>query len=428
MGKGKDRNQPCPCGSGLKYKKCCYGKPSVNKEGNMSQADKELIATIMDTVMDEYLADHKVVFRSNSDRALAHFSLLKAQRKDFERSRICMFPDCTRRSIKRSHTISRGALSLIAEDGHVFSPEFNQVSGHLGLAKIGLNQASTFPGFCELHELEFQRFESIVQMRENNDYVLQLFRTICREIAIKEHHLRHLKTIVQNFKKRRTEWGQRRTEELLRAQFQVDVKFSVKGFQIETDDIVAEADRKLDETGKDLPFFKESFFKPFLDAQQSGVLELTLVYDVLPERLPLALAGRGEFIVRANEAGSNGNNIQAILNVLPTKDGTAIFICVPNAHKEDLMVYISSFRGKHGDREGVLRMIESWMLHGSDHWFLSPSAWLGLSGDQRETALKAIMDTSHNIGAEPEAGLLDGARNNPQPVRKQEDCMLGGQA
>lgn len=21
------RNDPCPCGSGLKYKKCCYGKP-----------------------------------------------------------------------------------------------------------------------------------------------------------------------------------------------------------------------------------------------------------------------------------------------------------------------------------------------------------------------------------------------------------------
>jgi uncharacterized membrane protein YheB (UPF0754 family) len=25
------RNQPCPCGSGKKYKKCCYGKNNINK-------------------------------------------------------------------------------------------------------------------------------------------------------------------------------------------------------------------------------------------------------------------------------------------------------------------------------------------------------------------------------------------------------------
>lgn len=24
--KGSDRNKPCPCGSGLKFKKCCIGK------------------------------------------------------------------------------------------------------------------------------------------------------------------------------------------------------------------------------------------------------------------------------------------------------------------------------------------------------------------------------------------------------------------
>lgn len=26
------RNDPCPCGSGLKYKKCCFGKSAVRKK------------------------------------------------------------------------------------------------------------------------------------------------------------------------------------------------------------------------------------------------------------------------------------------------------------------------------------------------------------------------------------------------------------
>lgn len=33
--KGRDRNQPCPCGSGFKYKKCCgVLEPVKDKEGN----------------------------------------------------------------------------------------------------------------------------------------------------------------------------------------------------------------------------------------------------------------------------------------------------------------------------------------------------------------------------------------------------------
>jgi uncharacterized protein YchJ len=30
------RNDPCPCGSGKKYKKCCYGKKSAGKQADNS--------------------------------------------------------------------------------------------------------------------------------------------------------------------------------------------------------------------------------------------------------------------------------------------------------------------------------------------------------------------------------------------------------
>ncbi len=31
--KAPGRNDPCPCGSGKKYKKCCYGKKTAGKDG-----------------------------------------------------------------------------------------------------------------------------------------------------------------------------------------------------------------------------------------------------------------------------------------------------------------------------------------------------------------------------------------------------------
>jgi len=44
------RNDPCPCGSGLKYKKCCFGKPpkpkfkaTVIKSGNAESKVPDLM-------------------------------------------------------------------------------------------------------------------------------------------------------------------------------------------------------------------------------------------------------------------------------------------------------------------------------------------------------------------------------------------------
>lgn len=49
------RNDPCPCGSGLKYKKCCYGKPAkpkftakVIKAGRQEEQTHDLMSRFME--------------------------------------------------------------------------------------------------------------------------------------------------------------------------------------------------------------------------------------------------------------------------------------------------------------------------------------------------------------------------------------------
>lgn len=37
------RNQPCPCGSGKKYKKCCYGKNNISKNLFSNSPGKEFL-------------------------------------------------------------------------------------------------------------------------------------------------------------------------------------------------------------------------------------------------------------------------------------------------------------------------------------------------------------------------------------------------
>ncbi len=48
------RNDPCPCGSGLKYKKCCMGKTAADHKGQLKQ---------------EYYRKHKIRLKSPADIA-----------------------------------------------------------------------------------------------------------------------------------------------------------------------------------------------------------------------------------------------------------------------------------------------------------------------------------------------------------------------
>ncbi|RKU01295.1 hypothetical protein C7H84_21860 [Burkholderia sp. Nafp2/4-1b] len=65
---------------------------------------------------------------------------------------------CSSAEAIRSHTVQRrGGLRLISEDGHAYSAkkgfvQIGKIDGKVGLEKIGVADASTFPGFCNHHD------------------------------------------------------------------------------------------------------------------------------------------------------------------------------------------------------------------------------------------------------------------------------------
>lgn len=48
----------------------------------------------------------------------------------------------------------------------------------------------------------------------------------------------------------------------------------------------------------------------------------------------------------------------------------------------------------------VVSMIENWMIHGSDHWFIKPSIWDKIDENKRQEILETILDDRYNIGHE----------------------------
>src|SRR5258708_5570272 len=123
------------------------------------RADKDAgykkLEEVFTEVDDTFWDDQSVIYGSESVRTGKLFEYLRRIWNPWERSGPCMYRSCTELSIRRSHTIHRaGSLERIAEGQHVLTPRLDKTA-HVKMESIGLNNASTFPGFCEKHEQLF---------------------------------------------------------------------------------------------------------------------------------------------------------------------------------------------------------------------------------------------------------------------------------
>ena len=161
--KGRNRNAPCWCGSGKKYKKCHLDRDSQPKENPWAAVD--------------------------------------ANQKAFSQRKCCAHDvglgDCEG-GVINAHTVSRGHLAKIAKDGHVMQygasiPEMNKNGGKLSVRRIGIRDASVFHGFCGKHDRElFSCIENEVFSGRPDQCLAVAYRTISRELYGKDAsaHLR----------------------------------------------------------------------------------------------------------------------------------------------------------------------------------------------------------------------------------------------
>lgn len=148
------RNDTCWCGSGKKYKKCHLGR-----ESEPEPTKQEVITKFRKPLSKEY----------------------------------CLHPSASTASCKgdivKAHTIQRnGGLSKIAENGHVLNltVDFKTPPANPTLLvpkPTGVRLASTFTGFCNLHDTKtFEPIEKFpFQATEEHTFLLG-YRALCREL------------------------------------------------------------------------------------------------------------------------------------------------------------------------------------------------------------------------------------------------------
>ncbi len=343
----------------------------------------------------DFERDQTVIYPSEADRLRNFYTEQKRWVNVWSQPGRCMYEGCTENSIPRSHSIPMSAsLQLIAEDGHVVTPRLGE--NGLDMKRIGIRDASTFPGFCERHEAIFAEFETKKKMSSERHYLLQTYRTLCREIFRTRRYKKRFESRLNAYRELRREFFINRIWKAPHSK-PID-KFDIT---FESDEIERLGAETIDSLSESLPILRD-LYRDLFDDIQNYTNESALIVGVFDKHLPVCLSGLG---VLNYMQGDTRKRALCILAIIPEEQKTHIIL---GSSKEHMKVLESYFNDESSP--SVLAKMESWLCHGSDHWFMTPSAWYAIPESRKKVILEQILDPNPSIAHPVEFSILDSAR------------------
>lgn len=351
--KGRDRNAPCWCGSGLKYKKCHYAREEQEKENP--------------------------------------WDAIAANRKAFKQKK-CWAADVglgsCQGSIIRAHTVSKGSnLRKIAKDGHVlqYSASIEALEknvGKLSVKPIGINEASVFNGFCAYHD------QTLFSCIENEQYsgrpdqnLAVAYRTLSRELFGKDA-MAEMKTILR---------GADKGQEL--------------PTQINLQALIAELDAGNAAARKELRVTHNALTDALVHQRPATLRSLVIAFD---GRLPFMFAGAwSPFTDLYGAALQTGYLDEMLEQVVFTSfaGDPGDFICVSWRHTKDPpgRVIADQIDVLPGDQKAKFCL--QFVVKHIENIFFDPAWFEGLNQRQRDLLDSLAFDGVDGLGAPPIVAL-----------------------
>ena len=373
----------------------------------LNEIEMKIITDSIDYVLDKYDENNKIIFTNESDRAKNHYSLINKNIKAWKKSKQCIVPNCTQRSIVRSHTIPRGMLlDSIAENGHIYTPEFSQNHGDIQMISMGVKTASTFPGFCIEHEKIFEEFETNKEIESERHIYLQTYRAACREFFRSSLLVKQCELALTSYAKLRDE----RLRILIKEEAIIRGLVNNASFNtltVNNDPIVVNSEKRVSSlknlslhlSKKILPALERAVFLNNDDEIFIHAIEIDLSF-------PVALSGCASYSI---EWERMPKEVWIIMNIIPNKNKTIFIFSGHMSDKEHIEIYISKWT------ENVFTLIsmaESWMINGSDQWYVKLSIWDAIPQKRKRELLTDIGLCEQNIGNEYGLSIFDDLRTN----------------
>ena len=375
-------------------------KTEIEWPPDMSEKARNALRDVLrafDDAAGELDTDPTVIYSSETERLRRFFLNQENWTKLWSRPNRCMYEGCTAKSISRSHSIPMSAsLKLISEAGHVVTPRLGE--NGVDMNRVGIRQASTFPGFCQRHESLFTEFETTKKMSSDRHYILQTYRTLCRERFRMHHQRERLKSALNEYQHLRRRFIIARVQNVHNTRFP-----NVMNITFENDKIENHAAKAIESLSQDLSILYRMHGDLIYDIQ-NGTNNSSLIVRNFDLQLPVCLSGLGVLSYMQN---GTIKRALCILAILPEEHETKAIIGTTKEHTDAL-----DFHCADETSPTFLANMESWMCHGSDHWFMTPSSWNAIPELRQKVILKRILDSELSIADPVDFSILDGPRKH----------------
>lgn len=367
----------------------------------MDESKLAIINEVLDKAIDK-IHNEEFNLQKNKQRHESEKRTFHQKEKIHSTAKSCVYPGCTQKSIKKSHSIQKnGVLRNISDENHVYKPEVDmtQEEPKMEMKRIGINKASTFPGFCTEHERLFDKFENKGTIELKEEALLQTYRTICREKVFRENEREIVKHQRHIYDKELQKLAKQYVIDELTKRG-ITVKKDQISFSKINDEFLHFLDAKIKFLTKEINDLDEYMVASLSDKEEEFVShELIIDYS-----FPICVAGFGN---QKYEYFGKKKNFLLILNVIPYKSKTAIICYSLKKHGE---IFKSVIEYYTQNILTILNFLESFMTNSSDHWFIRPSFWDSLPKITKEYVLQCLLYTKESFLEEIPYSIFDDTR------------------
>lgn len=360
----------------------------------MTKNEEKIIQASLDQVL-EMLAKEKFSSQYFASYSKISKGVFFSNLKLHKTSRNCSYSGCKKKSIKFSHSIPNSSvLQNIATNNHLLKPEVDMANKKLMMKMeyIGINEASTFPGFCSEHENKFQEFEIDGKIDSEKKALLQTYRSVCRERVYREIEIEIIEKQKKAYLEKLTEEARAYVEKELSLNgcHSKISKMEINNTEDNTIIFYTEIVKSLRNEIIPLERIEKSLFSYLFCSNEDFFPKVVLTIDI---QIPVSLCGYATMQYQINE-NNDDRTAYIFLNVLPGKETTTI-ICVAN--QDDKGIFDAYTNYAFSDPMNILDMIESFMVNGSDHWFISPDYWYNIPENKQNKILFDILNTENSF-------------------------------
>ncbi len=96
-----------------------------------------------------------------------------------------------------------------------------------------------------------------------------------------------------------------------------------------------------------------------------------------------------------------------LIGLMPNGKHSLFFVAGRTCDQQQIDDYIAAWTQ---DPFLIIALAETWMINGTDQWYLAPSVWLNIPENRQSVLLNGIMSCDQNIGQKSELSIFDELR------------------